>query len=147
MVTKAFSVEDGNLQTASLRSSRQRVYRDIDLTFAKKPSGDIFKKQEAAAIKQAVKNILLTNRFEKPFEPNFGGDLNRFLFSLSEDFDETEIREKIGVAISNYEPRALIREIYVDLDEDNNSMDVTVQFQVSTTLEEIEVQVSLTRIR
>ena len=146
-MARAFSIEDGNLQTATLRSSRERTYRDIDLSFAKRPSGDIFKKSEAAAVRQAVKNLLLTNRLEKPFTPNFGGDLNRFLFSLTEDFDETEVKELIGNAISNYEPRALIRDIFVDLDEDNYEMDVTVQFQISTTLEEAEVQVSLTRIR
>ena len=146
-MAKAFSIEDGNLLTTTLKSSREKVYRDIDLSFAKRPSGDIYKKSEAAAVKQAVKNILLTNRLEKPFEPTFGGDLNRFLFSLTEDFDETELKEIIGIAISNYEPRALIKDIYVDLDEDNNQMDVTVQFQISTTLEEVEVQVELTRIR
>lgn len=146
-MAKAFSIEDGNLQTATLRSSRERTYRDIDLSFAKRPAGDIYKKQEAAAVKQAVKNILLTNKYEKPFQPAFGGDLNRFLFSLTEDFDELEVKEMIGMAISNYEPRALIINIDVDLDEDSYAMNVTVQFQISTTLEEVEVQVSLTRIR
>lgn len=146
-MAKAFSIEDGNLQTATLRSSRERTYRDIDLSFAKRPSGDIYKKQEGAAVKQAVKNILLTNKYEKPFQPSFGGDLNRFLFSLTEDFDEMEVKEMIGMAISNYEPRALIRDIIVDLEEDNYTLDITVQFQISTTLEEVEVQVSLTRVR
>lgn len=146
-MAKAFSIEDGNLQTTSLRSSRERTYRDIDLSFEKKLSGEIFKKQEAAAVRQSVKNLLLTNRFEKPFKPNFGGDLNRFLFSLDEDFDEQEIKELIANAISNYEPRAIIRDIIADIGEDDYTLEVTVKFQISTTLEEVEVQVSLTRVR
>jgi hypothetical protein len=59
MVTRAFAVEDGNLNTTSLVTSRNRLYKDIDLTFAKKPSGEIYKKTDAAAVKQAVKNLII----------------------------------------------------------------------------------------
>jgi hypothetical protein len=59
MVTRAFAVEDGNLNTTSLVTSRNRLYKDIDLTFAKKPSGEIYKKTDAAAVKQAVKNSII----------------------------------------------------------------------------------------
>ena len=78
MAKRAFSIEDGVLNSGTLVTARNRVFKDIDLSIAKKPSGDIFKKQDAAAVKQSVKNILLTNRNEKPFTPNFGGDLNSF---------------------------------------------------------------------
>jgi phage baseplate assembly protein W len=146
-MAKAFSIEDGNLQNISLTSSRQKTYRDIDLSFAKKPSGEIYKKTDAAAVKQAVKNLLLTNKYEKPFKPTFGGDLNRFLFSLGEDFDESEVSEVIAVAISNYEPRALIRDVNVDYDDASYTMNVTVLFKVSSTLEDVRVDVTLTRTR
>ena len=67
MPTRAFSIEDGNIGTKTIQTNRRKVFSDIDLTFAKRPSGDIFKKQHAAAVKQAVKNLLLTNFGEKPF--------------------------------------------------------------------------------
>ena len=69
MATK-LSTEDGNLSVSAITGTRTRVYKDIDLTFTNKPSGEIFKKESAAAVKQAVKNLLLTNYFEKPFQPN-----------------------------------------------------------------------------
>ena len=81
MPSRAFSIEDGNLATASVNVARKKTYKDIDLSFAKRLDGDIFKKTDAAAVKQSVKNILLTNFAEKPFLPNFGGDLNSFLFN------------------------------------------------------------------
>ena len=81
-MAKVFSIEDGNLTKVPLTSSVTRLYKDIDLTFAKKSSGDIFKKTDAAAVKQSVKNILMTNPTEKPFDPYFGGGLNEFLFTL-----------------------------------------------------------------
>ena len=94
MVSKAYSIEDGNLQSRSVVSTKKRVYKDLDLTFARAANNDVFKKTDAAAVKQAVKNILLTNRLEKPFNATFGGNLNRFLFELSEYFDEQEIEDE-----------------------------------------------------
>ena len=49
-MARAFSTEDGNLQTASILTSRVINYSDIDLTFAKKSNNDVFKKNDAAAV-------------------------------------------------------------------------------------------------
>ena len=64
MATK-LSAEDGNLGVSTLIGTRTKLYKDIDLTFANKTSGEIFKKEDAAAVKQAVKNLILTNYFER----------------------------------------------------------------------------------
>ena len=64
MVTKAFSIEDGN-QSSSILTSRKTKYSDIYLLFARKISGDIFKKVDASAVKQSVKNIVRTGTLEK----------------------------------------------------------------------------------
>ena len=71
-VSKAYSIEDGNLASKSIVVAREQTYSDIDLTFTPKPSGDLFKKLEAADVKQSVKNLLLTNNTEKPFNMRFG---------------------------------------------------------------------------
>ena len=159
-MARVFSQEDGNLATKSIVTSRVVDYIDIDLTFENKPGAvfdsasspsniltDIFKKTDAAAVKQSVKNLLMTNFAEKPFDPYFGGDLNRFLFSLSEEFDEQEIQETIAHAIANHEPRAIVRSIDVKLSPDYNSDYVTVKFQVVNTAQQEEITVSLTRLR
>lgn len=143
----AFSREDGNLETRPIVTSRIVPNSDIDLTFEKKPSGDIFKKTDAAAVKQAVKNLLLTNHGVKPFQPFYGGDLNRFIFQLSSEFDEVEIEERVMSAINNHEPRAAVRTVEANIDDDNNSVEVTVNFQVISTQENVELRVSLTRLR
>lgn len=146
-MARAFAIEDGNLSTKPITTSRVVTSSDIDLTFAKKANNDVFKKSDAAAVKQAVKNLLLTNYGEKPFQPLFGGDLNRFLFELSDEFDEFEIQDRVASAISNYEPRAAVRSVSARIDPDNYSVDITVRFQVVTTLENVEINVSLTRLR
>ena len=89
----------------------------------------------------------MTNFGEKPFKPFFGGDLNRFLFSLDEEFDETEIQDRVRTAITNYEPRAIVRSVIAELEGDQNSVRVIVKFQVVNTLEMVDLQVSLTRLR
>lgn len=147
MVTKAFSIEDGDLQTKTLLSTRTRQYKDIDLKFENKPSGEIYKKTDAASVKQAVKNLLLTNRTEKPFQPYYGGNLNDFLFELSEDFDQEEIRDYIFSAVSNYEPRAVVLDVQSIILPDNNDVKVTVVFQVVSTSEIVSLDVSLARLR
>lgn len=147
MATKAFSIEDGNLQTKSIITSRQKLYNDIDLSFINRPSGDLYKKTDAAAVKQSIKNILLTNTTEKPFKPYYGGSLNDFLFNLSEDFDEFELEEQINNAISNYEPRAIVRQINVNLAQDNYSIEVTVIFQIVSTTETVQLDISIARLR
>jgi phage baseplate assembly protein W len=147
MVTKAFAVEDGNLNTRSITTSRNKLFSDIDLTFAIKPSGEIYKKLDAAAVKQAVKNILLTNQFEKPFQPTFGGNLNNILFELVDNDTVFEIENTVKQAIARYEPRALVQRVITDLRPDANSIGITVQFQVVSTQEIVTVETTITRLR
>ena len=145
-MARAFSVEDTNL-SKSLIASRGTDYKDIDLAFAAKPAGDVFKKTDAAAVKQAVRNLLLTNRGEKPFQPDFGADLNEVLFNLDTEFDPDFVQDLIAEAIKNFEPRALVLSVSVSTDGDNNRLDATVEFQVVNTEEIVTTEVSLARLR
>ena len=147
MVTKAFSIEDGNLATRSIVVARRKEYKDIDLSFTNKTSGEIYKKTNAAAVKQSVKNLLLTNRTEKPFEPYYGGDLNKFLFELSSEFDAQDIQDHVVLAIENYEPRARVLDVQVYVFPDSYEVKVTVVFEVVSTSEITSVEVSLARTR
>ena len=147
MPTRAFSIEDGNIGNKTINTARTGVYSDIDLTFAKKGSGDVFKKQHAAAVKQAVRNLLLTNFSEKPFLPSFGGDLNSMLFRLSTDIDDDSLEERIIKSIEDFEPRAKILNINSIISPDENEVKVTVFFQVVNTAQQVQVEVSLTRLR
>ena len=147
MVTKAFSIEDGNLASRSILVARKREYKDIDLSFTNKTTGEIYKKTNEAAVKQSVKNLLLTNRTEKPFNPYYGGELNKFLFELSSEFDEQDIKDHIVLAIENYEPRARVLDIVVYTFPDSYEVKVTVVFEIIATSQVTSVEVSLARTR
>ena len=147
MPTRAFSIEDGNIGLTTITTSRTKSYSDIDLTFTPKASGDIFKKLHGASVKQAVKNLLLTNYSEKPFVPNYGGDLNSMLFRLSTEIDDTTLEDDIISAIETYEPRAQVLNVNTVVNPDNHEVRATVTFQVINTQEQQSVDISLTRLR
>jgi phage baseplate assembly protein W len=146
-IRRVLSTEDGNLQKSTLISSRTVDYLDIDLTFAKRPSGDIYKKKDAAAVKQSIKNLLLTDFYEKPFQPFFGGNLRAMLFELADEDTEDEVEENIINAINKYEPRAEILTISVNVLPDQNDMRVSVYFKIISTQETVTFTTNLSRLR
>ena len=146
-IRRVLSTEDGNLQKSTLISSRAVDYLDIDLTFAKRPSGDIYKKKDAAAVKQSIKNLLLTDFYEKPFQPFFGANLRAMLFELADEDTEDEVEENIRNAINKYEPRAEILTISVNVLPDQNDIRVSVYFKIISTQETVTFTTNLSRLR
>jgi phage baseplate assembly protein W len=144
---KVFSTQDGDLNTISLVSSRSVPYKDIDLTFAAKPNGEVYKKNDAAAVQQALKNLILTNHFEKPFQPFFGGNIRALLFELADDNIDEEIIDNIQSQVEVYEPRVLLRDINVNSDPDNNAIKVTIEYQILNSEELFTFTTSISRLR
>jgi phage baseplate assembly protein W len=129
--------------------SRKVQYKDIDLTLAVKPtSGDVYKKLDAAAVKQAVKNLIMTNELEKPFRPNYGANLRDLLFELADYGDDYIIEERIINSIERFEPRAEIVDIRVsEVDGYKNTIDTTITFKILNTSEVVEFTTNLARLR
>ena len=146
-VVKSLSIEDANLNKISLVGSRSRDYSDLDLSFAKKSNGDIFKKTDAAAVKQAVKTLIQTNFGEKPFNYFFGANIRALLFEPVTPDVVDEIETNIRLAIQNFEPRASLLDVRV-LDEiDKNSINVSIKFKIVNTDEVVELQTAFARLR
>lgn len=145
--TRVLSREDGVLDASTLVTSRSRLYSDLDLTFEAKPSGDIYIKKDAAAVKQAVKNIIQTNFFEKPFQPFFGADVRSLLFELANDETGEDIKDQIIRAIEQFEPRARIIDVVVDTQPANNSIKATIEFQVVNSEEVVIFTTFISRLR
>lgn len=146
-IRRVLSSEDGDLQKSTLISSRTVDYLDIDLTFNKRPSGDIYKKRDAAAVKQSIKNLLLSNHYEKPFQPFYGANLTAMLFELADDQTESEVQVNIVTAIEKYEPRVEVLDINVSVLPDQNDMRVSVVFKVISTDEIVTFTTNLARLR
>lgn len=146
-MARVLSIEDKDPNVKSVITSRNKVYSDIDLTFAKRPSGDIYKKSDSAAVRQSVKNIIATGRLEKPFEEDFGADITSMFFELADDNSSQNVRESIDNALYIYEPRAEVLNIDVNLQPDRNSLSVTLTFKVISTEEVITLNTFVSRLR
>ena len=144
--TRVLSREDGNL-SSSIITSRDRDYKDIDLLFSNKPNGEIYTKTDAAAVKQAIKTLVQTNHFEKPFLPVFGGNIRSLFFELVDEDNPYEIIDNIRNTVEVYEPRARIIDIKVNLRPDNNSIDLTIEFQTVSTEETVVFTTVISRLR
>ena len=145
-MARSFSIEDGNLQS-SITGSRNRKYSDVDLTFNTNTINDVYKKLDAGAVKQSVKNILLTSYHEKPFRPYFDTNLNDILFELFDQSLMNDIDLRIKTAIQNYEPRAKIEDISVTELRDINALYITIIFSIVNTGEKVTLTTTITRLR
>jgi phage baseplate assembly protein W len=145
--TRVFSTEDGKQNTSSIITSRSMVFRDIDLSFTARPNGEIYIKKDAAAVVQALKNLIQTNYYEKPFQPFFGGNIRSMLFELADEESEDELREQIIDAINVYEPRAQLRRLETNLNLERNDLNVTIEFQVVNTSEQVTFTTIISRLR
>jgi len=147
-VRRSFAVEDKNLSTTSvIVAKKERNYSDIDLTLDTKPSGDIYKKTDAASVKQSIKNILLTSHGEKPFDYFFGANIRDRLFDLNYPDLANELETDIRFAIENHEPRARVMAVDVINNIDHNDLRATIKFQIISTEEVVVLNTSLTRIK
>lgn len=146
-MAKEFSIEDGNLQNRPITTTITRTYSDIDCTFEASPLTGIYKKTDASAVRQSVKNLLMTNHGEIPFRPYYGGNLNDLLFTLSTDLESSDVEDNVRYAIEKYEPRAKIQTLKSVIRPDYNSIDVTIVFEVINTQKLVTLNVNIARTR
>jgi len=125
----------------------RRWYTDMDLNITPHPSsGDLILKYDKDAVKRSIRNIMLTNDYERPFRPGFGANLRALLFELADDITKFEIRKQITEAIEAFEPRVMIDEIYLNQDR-NNRMYVNLHYGIRGVEEAQELEIILERVR
>lgn len=149
-MARAFAVEDTGLgKTTTVKHTKNREYIDLDLSFAKKGSGDVYKKNAIASVKQALKVLLLTQRTEKVFSPFFGANIQEYLFELGDTRTLSDIEFAIEQNIRTFEPRINPNNLKIDLDfdEGNNLLNVHITFNVVNSREEVTFTTQLNRLR
>jgi len=99
------------------------------------------------AVKQSIRNLLLTNRGDRFFNNTVGSDLRGLLFENASPALEQVVSEYIRKTIENYEPRAEIIDIRVSTEADDNLIVVAVVFRIINKQEPIVLDLILNRIR
>ena len=130
----------------SNRSSRS--FRDLDLDFTRNAvTNDVNVVDDVISVKRAVKNLVQTNFYERPFQPELGCGVRELLFENYTPMTGIFIRRKVEEVLNNYEPRARITSIGVNEQSDRNAIDVQVNFFVLNLPNPVSVTTTLQRIR
>ena len=125
-----------------------RTFSDIDMVFLANPvSKDIYKKYDENAIKQSIKNLILTKNFERPFRSDIGSQISSLLFEPITPVLRATIKKTITNTIISYEPRVNLLNVEVLLSPDNNGVYVTIVFSIVNTSTPISVDLFLERTR
>ena len=108
-----------------------KSFRDFSLTFEKNAvTNDILSLKNEAAIKESVKNIVLYNFYEKPFDPFFGGNIIGLLFENSTPTMVLEVKNRIEQSIEIHEPRVTAVSVTVQFEEDRNELNCGIQYLI-----------------
>lgn len=124
----------------SVIRARQSIYSDLDFRFILNPNtGDIALKKDAEAIKQSIMNILMTSRGERPFNPEFGGNLRAYLFENFDVVTQAAMESVIVNSLRNYEPRVRVDNIVISDLSYRNALNISIDFTILSPEERQEV--------
>ena len=128
--------------------SRKKGWADLDLSLKKHPiQKDIIPLKDDKAIRNAVKNLVLTNFYERPFQHAKGANLQGLLFEPADMITAYEIKESIRDVLTYYEPRVIVRGVEVLNDIDQNAWIVNIKFLIKNINIITNVEVLLRRTR
>tara|TARA_B100001115_G_scaffold114993_1_gene85388 strand:- start:228 stop:656 length:429 start_codon:yes stop_codon:yes gene_type:complete len=137
---------DATLTNNSKRSNR--IYKDLNMSFTKNPATkDVARLFDIQAIKRSVKNIILTNKYERPFNPDFGCNLRGFLFENITEPLLVIIKDRVAMAIEKYEPRVSVEDVVVKNSTDPNGIRISVSFLINGVEAPVTVSTFLQRVR
>lgn len=148
-----------------LTGARKKVefFSDFKTSFKTTPYGNqLVKVSNEEAVKQSFKNLLLTNRGERLFQPNLGSDITTLLFELNWEDNIGLIKDFIENCADNCEPRVNLLDVivngqsYMDLEgvavnttapSDDHTINLSVIFQIINNPEPITLDIVLKRVR
>ena len=126
----------------------QNRYSDLDLTFTRHPiSNDVVLSVDDQAVIRSVRNLVMTNHYERPFHPEIGSNVRKMLFEPISPLTANYIQREIEDTIRNYEPRAKIKEVIVQVDPDYNYYMAIISFFIVNRTEPITINFVLQRLR
>ena len=128
--------------------AKQNDYRDLDLDFIAHPiTGDVVVKTGPDAIARSIRNLVLTNYYDRPFRSGIGSNVQRMLFENFTPMTMNNMEVAVKDVIQNFEPRANILGVKVEPDIDRNGVNIKIAFTVVNRLEQFVTSIFLERIR
>lgn len=127
---------------------KPETYSDFfkDLTLSPINS-DLARKIDEDSIKESIKNLVLTDRGERPFQPDIGCDIRKILFDNISPDTIIIAREMIVNTLKTYEPRAAIIGVDIRALADEHTLIITIVFNVINREEPVTLNITLERVR
>ena len=133
---------------AEITIKNQRSFTDLDLNFNIHPTTkDINRFKNENAVINSVKNLVLTNHYERPFQPELGSNLKRLLFEQVDNVTAALIEREIETTIINFEPRVDLKDVVASGFPDENGYKVEITFFLVNNPDPISVDFFLERVR
>jgi phage baseplate assembly protein W len=125
-----------------------RTFSDLDFNFLVHPrTGDVTTRYDEEAIKQSIRNLILTRNYERPFRSEIGSQVNTLLFEPMGPLLTNMIERTISNCINNYEPRVNLLSVLVSFSPENNDAYITITFKIKNTQTPVSVNLILERTR
>lgn len=127
---------------------KTRRYSDLDLDFIPHPvTKDVSVKINEESVKRSVRNLILTNKFERPFHPEIGGNVRALLFENVDIFTATALEGQIRNQLEIYEPRVETLNVRVFANLDANGFRVVLEFLIKNLPEPVTLDLFLEKLR
>ena len=125
-----------------------RTYSDLDFNFTAHPvTGDIVRRFDENSVKAALKNLILTSNYERPFHSEIGSPIKRLMFEPATPMLQVMLERAITDTIINFEPRVELLNVDVVVDPDEYSVYVTIEFRIVNTTQPLTLDLTLERTR
>jgi phage baseplate assembly protein W len=135
-------------QTKSLNAATRRLYSDLDLSLQIHPvKKDIVPVTDIRAVRNAVKNLVLTNFGERPFQSKLGSNVTALLFEPADQFTGIQMKKEIYRLLEDHEPRINATRVQILDDSDANAYRVSIEFNIIQANTQTEVEFALQRLR
>jgi phage baseplate assembly protein W len=133
---------------ATITTNKTRNFKDLDLNFMSHPvRKDVTKHTGDLAVINSIKNLILTNHYERLFQPYLGSNIKKLLFENMDTITSVSLEREIQQVIENFESRAKISRISVLPDYDNNGYTVDMEFSIINQTEPTQITFFLERVR
>ena len=152
-MAKTINAGFDDAESVNQSSKTTFLYKDISLYFTKNPvTGDVTEVTDIQDIKRSVRNLVLTNRFDRPFHPEIASRVRESLFEMFTPVTINVIRNAITEILTIYDPRVFVTAVEVADPEysymDQNTLPIKIFFTLQNAPETLEeVNVVLERIR
>ena len=123
------------------------VYSDLNMLFTAHPiTKDVTRLMDSDAVKRSVKNIVLTNYYERPFKPSLGGGIRNLLFQLDTDRRLFRAKAQLKKTIETFEPR--VSNVVVQFSKvDTNELQITINYMIVSGMPNQQVEFTVRRTR